>query len=207
MRSMWLWGTLGAAMLSACAGVTTGVRATPDADLAQGEHTYALAPAPLPDADGRATHYAAFVTQALARRGFATAPVQTAHYRVSLAYDTHVAAVRVTRADCAESGATCDAAEKDDGIDAPAAWFGSRAYVHSLTLRFFDRTTGREVYKVRAAKRDGDAEPDRAMPYLVESALARVPFTGERDWEVKLRGGDAGAGATPDVVAVEPVRK
>ncbi|WP_183085328.1 DUF4136 domain-containing protein [Trinickia fusca] len=205
MRSTWLWATLGVAMLSACAGVTTGVRATPGADLAPGEHTYALAPAPLPDADGRTAHYAVFVTQALARRGFATAPAQTAHYRVSLAYDTHAAAVHVTHIDCAASGATCDAGDKDEDVDAPAAWFGSRAYVHSLTLRFFDRASGREVYKVRAAKRDGDAELDRAMPYLVESALARVPFMGERDWEVKLRGGEEGA--TPSIAVVAPARE
>jgi hypothetical protein len=82
--------------------------------------------------------------------------------------------------------------------------FGGRAYQHALTLRFFERSSGQEVYKVSAASSDRDADPLHAMPVLVKSALAKFPFDAPPDWRVKLRTDQAGG--VPEVVSLKPVQ-
>ncbi|MDI7066128.1 hypothetical protein QMO17_33330, partial [Klebsiella pneumoniae] len=89
-----------------------------------------------------------------------------AHYLLSIAYATRPAAVGVGTKDCAPG--MCERSP-----EAPFSLFGGRAYQHTLTLRFFERASGREVYKVSAASSDRDADPLHAMPLLVKSALAR----------------------------------
>lgn len=213
MRSILILSTtvaaMGAAMLPGCADVRSDVHVSmpsvPSAPsgFGDGERTYALARQPLraTDANPLDAECESLVQQALGRRGFAAAPTGGARYRLSVAYDTHAAAVGVADEDCA-AGGDCGERAKE-----PFAWPGVRTFVHSLTLRFFDQTSGREVYKASASSRDRDAGSGDAMPYLVESALARVPFAGAGDghWAVKLRRGEGGA--APGLVAVVPVRQ
>jgi hypothetical protein len=73
-----------------------------------------------------------------------------------------------------------------------------------LTLRFFEQTSGSEVYTVSAVSEDHDADPLHAIPYLVKSALAQFPFADHADWRVKLRA-DAADGS-PKVVSMKPVQ-
>jgi hypothetical protein len=49
-------------------------------------------------------------------------------------------------------------------------------FMHGLTIRFTDRASGREVYKVTATTTSGSPSLVRAMPYLVRSALADFPL-------------------------------
>jgi len=43
------------------------------------------------------------------------------------------------------------------------------------------------------------------MPYLVESALAHLPYPADCRWRVKLR--DRNDGAVPDVVAAQVIER
>lgn len=162
------------AVLTGCAGTETAVRVRSVPGFGPGERTYALAD-PLPDATDRKDdeRFASAIARRLAVLGYVAAPMDTARYRVALSYDTHPAAVTVVDARCAG----------DEPCGAPAplrapgfVWPGAKTYVHSLTLRFFDRADGREVYAVSASERDREPHADHAIGYLVVGALARVPF-------------------------------
>jgi hypothetical protein len=86
----------------------------------------------------------------------------------------------------------------------PFSLFGGRTYQHSLTLRFFEPTSGDERYKVSAVIADRDADPSHAMPLLVKSALAKFPFDAPPDWRVKLQ--QDNASGVPTVISVKPLR-
>jgi hypothetical protein len=70
-------------------------------------------------------------------------------------------------------------------------------------MRFFERKSGQEVYKVTVTKSDRDADPLHAVPYLVKSALARMPYAGNRDWRVTF--GNVETGRAPGIESVSPV--
>jgi hypothetical protein len=98
----------------------------------------------------------------------------------------------------------CAPAACERSPDAPFALFGGRVYLHALTLRFFERSSGEEVYRVSAASSDRNADPLHAMPALVKSALAKLPFDAPPDWRVKLRAGKTGE--VPEVVSLKPLK-
>jgi hypothetical protein len=78
-----------------------------------------------------------------------------------------------------------------------------RTWRHSLTLRFFDQASGHEVYKVVVTICDSDSDPQHAVPYLVKSAFAQLPFAPYRHWRVMLHKRVAGD-ESPELVSVEP---
>jgi hypothetical protein len=192
---------LGAAVLSAaltgCAGVSADVQASNRGGEWQGARTYTLARTPSQDASADHTHYEATVRAELGKYGFADTPAQDAHYLLSMAYDTRLVSIGVKAGDC--TGGDCSGSTR-----ATFPWFGRRSYQHALTLRFFDKAEGQELYKVSATSDDHDAEPLHAIPYLVKSALARFPFDGHPDWRVKLRVDEASG--EPRVVSVKPLQ-
>ncbi len=190
--------------LAGCAGVTADVAATgalPAAAASSQAVAYRFAPTPAQADAGEILPYEALLSDGLAQRGFKPGAPEAARYLVSVAWETHPAEVKVLDAGC---GAGCTPAE---GPSLP--WFG-RPYVHTLTLRFFALPDGGEVYKVSAAKRDRNADPREAVPYLVAGALARLPYAGAPQWRVKLKR-PAGAGMAdqapgmPEVLSVSPV--
>ena len=185
------------ASLAGCAGVSTDVRASPVATPLQGEQSYALARSPLQGGNPDHTEYETLIRAELGKYGFADVTQQRAHYLLSIAYDTRLAAVGVGSADCAQEGCSSPG-------EASFSLFGRRSFKHSLTLRFFEQTHGQEVYKVSVVSQDHDADPQHAIPYLVKSALAQFPFADHPDWRVKLRADAAGGG--PQVVSVKPVQ-
>jgi hypothetical protein len=185
------------ASLTGCAGVSTDVRASPAATPMQGEQSYTLARSPLQDGNPDHTEYETLIRAELGKYGFADVARQRAHYLLSIAYDTRLAAIGVGSADCAQEGCSSPG-------EATFALFGRHSYKHSLTLRFFEQTNGHEVYKVSVVSQDHDADPLHAIPYLVRSALAQFPFADHPDWRVKLRADAAGGG--PRVVSVKPVQ-
>jgi Domain of unknown function (DUF4136) len=200
------------ASLSGCAYVQTDVRVSGAPGQLEAGRTYRLAHTSPQAADPIHARYEARVREALAGYGFvevspdATTP---AHYRVSIAYDTHPVAVGIREADCGSDGADLAAGKGADPVGCvplevrPVAGHGS--YVHAFTVRFFDWAAGQEIYKVTTVERDDDKDATSATPYLVKSAFAKLPYAEHPDWHVKLH--EAGAQGGPEVVSVAPFTK
>lgn len=190
------------ASLAGCAGISADVHALGPANSAvvlRSGSTYTITRMPLQEGSADHLQFEALLRDELARRGFVDATAdQPAQYLLSIAYDTRLAEIGVGVKDCAPRDCA-------PGPGAPFSLFGSRAYRHSLTLRFFDRASGEQRYKVSAVTVDRDADPLRAMPALVKSALAKFPFDAPPDWRVKLRVDQTGT--APEVVSVKPVQR
>ncbi len=206
-----------AAALMGCAGNETAVRASAMRDFGTGQRTYAFASdaALATDVEQGGTvdtaetnGYGAAIARRLAGLGFSAAPVDAARYRIAISHDTRPASVGVDYPHCAD-GAPCGAATLAPGLQ----WPGRKAYIHSLTVRFFDRTDGREVYKVSVTKRDRAPDARGDIDDLATSALARLPFaqaetdTTDRvrktDWKVTLS--KSGADAAARVTRIAPL--
>lgn len=203
MRSVWIMMCLVAAALTGCA-VKSDVRASLSsaADLTAQPRTYVLSHAPYPAADGVRAQYESVVAESLNRHGFVVAGADEARYRLSVSYETHEQSIAAGGSVCSAGGDCGDAGKRsnDDGEDHEGgptllSWPWQHTFVHSLTLRFFDRASGRELYKVSATNRDHEASPLVSLHYLVESALARLPYPTDGLWRVKL-GGEAGTPPT-----------
>lgn len=203
MRSVWIMMCLVAAALTGCA-VKSDVRASlwSAADLTAQPRTYVLSHAPYPAADGVRAQYESVVAESLNRHGFVVAGADEARYRLSVSYETHEQSIAAGGSVCSAGGDCGDAGKRsnDDGEDHEGgptllSWPWQHTFVHSLTLRFFDRASGRELYKVSATNRDHEASPLVSLHYLVESALARLPYPTDGLWRVKL-GGEAGTPPT-----------
>ena len=204
LLSMCLLPMLGA--LAGCAGATIEIVASgglpgPGAVAANAPATYHLAPTPAQTDAGEILPYQTLLRDGLAQRGFLAGAPEAARYLVSVAWATRPAGVKVIERDC---NGGC---EPTEGPAFP--WFG-RPWVHTLTLRFFALPDGAEVYKVSAIKRDRNADAQRALPYLMAGALARLPYAGAQQWRVKLKS-PTNAGASdpapemPEVLSVSPV--
>jgi hypothetical protein len=203
-----------AAALTGCAGIETTVRARSAPDFGAGERTYAFADNPAAAAGGDDAAYTPAVARRLAQLGYVAAPAATARYRVALSHDTRPASVSVAYTRCA-GGPPCGTAEPPRAPGFP--WPGLKTYVHSLTLRFFDRADGREAYEVSVAKRDRERNGQGVVDDLVAAALARAPFESGRHtaqgdgasgndptaWKVRLR--ENGPDAPPSVTRIVPL--
>ncbi|CAB3751465.1 DUF4136 domain-containing protein [Paraburkholderia solisilvae] len=185
-------------LLAGCAGVRTEVLTSQTQNDLRLEHSYVIARSPLQEASSDQARYEALVRRELGRYGLVDAAAGQAHYVLSIAYDTRPASVAIDAGDCAE--ASCRNTDS-----ARFLWF-NRSWKHTLTLRFLDPASGDEVYKVSATSRDGDADAQRAAPYLVKSALAQLPFAQHRHWRIELRPA-AVPNDTPSLVSVKPVQQ
>jgi hypothetical protein len=183
------------ALLAGCAGVTTGVEtqgALPAAH--QPPASYRLERTAAQQALPVAPPYEAALRDALAQHGFVPA-AEGAKYLVSVSWATRPADIEIGTDDC----------RQDCLPPTPPLfpWFG-RQYLHQLTVRFFALPDGAPVYKVTAVKRDRDADAQAALPYLVASALAKLPDAGATPWRVKLDDAPVASRALPRVVSVAP---
>ncbi|WP_174910798.1 DUF4136 domain-containing protein [Burkholderia diffusa] len=199
MRKEWAATALAVALLTGCAGVTTGVSALgqPTA-FESGAHDYDFVRTAAQADDAEYRQIETLVRDELAHRGFDAQPGQAARYRLSIAYATQPASVAATADQC---GAASSACVTVDGPAPLALPFAGKVYRHVLTLRFVDAKSGADVYRVSASMRDRDAGTQRAAPTLVKSALAKLPFEQGDGWLVKMKKDDAGA--MPSVVSVK----
>ncbi|RKE39081.1 uncharacterized protein DUF4136 [Paraburkholderia sp. BL23I1N1] len=197
VKAILICAVLVAASLTGCAGLNADVHTANPSAVLQGERTYTIARMPSQDASVDHPQFETLLRDELAKNGFTDTAGQSAHYLLSIAYDTRPATVSVGAKDCALG--TCERSPEP-----PFSLFGGRAYQHALSLRFFERSSGQEVYKVSAASSDRDADPLHAMPLLVKSALAKFPFDAPPDWRVKLRTDPTGG--VPEVVSLKPVQ-
>ncbi|WP_025600611.1 DUF4136 domain-containing protein [Burkholderia sp. WSM2230] len=198
VNAILICAVLAAASLAGCTGMHADVHTATPASALPGERTYSFARMPTQGADSAHAHFETALRDELAKQGFADTADRPAHYVLSVGYETRPAEIGVDRSDC-----TAGDCGRQSG--APFSLFGARLYRHMLTLRFFERASGREVYKVSAASTDRDADPLRATPALIKSALAQFPFGAPADWRVKLRMNEARG--IPDVVSVKPLEK
>lgn len=196
MKALLVCAALAAVSLAGCTGLHADVHTATPASALPGERTYSFASMPTQGEGSAHAQFETAVRDELAKQGFAETAGRSAHYLLSVGYETRPAEIGVGRSDC-----TADDCGRPHG--APIALFGARLYRHTLTLRFFERENGREVYKVSAASTDRDADPLRAAPALATSALAQFPFGAPADWRVKLRMNEARG--VPDVVSVKPL--
>ncbi|KVD54828.1 hypothetical protein WI87_24360 [Burkholderia ubonensis] len=202
MKHEWAAAALAAALLTGCAGVTTGVSAVgqPDA-FASGAHGYGFVRTDAQAGDEQYRQIEALVHDELARRGFDAQPLKDARYRLSIAYATQPAAVAATAERCGGASSACVA------VDGPAPFglpFAGKVYRHVLTLRFVDAKSGADVYRVSAALRDREPGTRHAAPALVTSALAKLPFEVGGGWLVETKTKKDDAGGMPGVVSVKP---
>lgn len=191
MRSLWFIICFIAAALGGCAvrsDVAASLSSSASADFGAGSRTYAFSRAAYPAVDEATREYESAIAESLRRHGFLAASEAEARYRVSLSYETHEQSIAVGSGGCS-TGSDCGGPTMEGG-EGPilVTWPWQRAFVHSLTLRFFDRTNGSERYKVSATYRDHEPSAREALPYLVESALARLPYPADGRWRVKLPG-------------------
>ena len=198
-----LCAALAAASLTACAGLSADVHTvsadgTDHAGALQGEETYSLARTQSQDDSADHPQAEKLLRDELAKHGFTDTAGKPAHYLLSIAYGTRPASIGIGGADCAPA----DCAAGGNGLG--ALLFG-REYQHALTLRFFDYASGTERYKVSAVFTDRDADPLHALPLLVKTTLAKLPFDASADWRVKLSI-DKTSGM-PNVESIEPLRR
>jgi hypothetical protein len=182
--------------LAGCAGVRTDVQSSQPPENLELRHSYSIARSPVQDDSPAQSHYEELIRGELGRNGLIDAAADRATYLLSISYDTRPASVLTGPDEC--NGTPCRQAGTTRLLS-----FG-RTWRHSLTLRFFDPASGDEAYRVSATSRDGDADPQHAVPYLVKSALAKLPFAQHAHWRVKLKPGEAAADE-PKLLSVEPV--
>ncbi|MGF6963005.1 hypothetical protein OKW43_000010 [Paraburkholderia sp. WC7.3g] len=198
-----LCAALAAASLTACAGLSADVHtvSASGADrnvTLQGEQTYSLARTQSQDDSADHPQAEKLLRDELAKHGFVDTAGKPAHYLLSIAYSTRPASIGI-------GGKDCVAADCGAGSDGLGALLFGREYQHALTLRFFDFASGTERYKVSAVFMDRDADPLHALPLLVKTALAKLPFDAPADWRVKLSI-DKTSGV-PNVEAMKPLQR
>lgn len=186
---MWKrWGmavlALASLMLAGCATtISSQVTAFGTAPGFDGPRTYALTR----DADQQNNQehatYEAWLRNRLAGDGFSEAGEKTAHFLIGMRYGIQQQTVRVTEP------------VYDPMFVGPGPWmrpwgwygapyWGPPAYVQrdypvalkGLQLRFTDRATGKEVYRVSAETDDGGTSLASTMPFLIDAALKQLPF-------------------------------
>lgn len=203
MKVLWTGAALAAALLSGCASVTTGVSASAAPGALAGARTYDFARTATQAGNADYLRVETLVRGELAQRGFEETAGTQARYRVTIAYATQPASVALTMPGC--GGAQQPACVAVDGPAPFGLPFAGPVYRHVLTLRFIERSSGGDAYRVSAAVQDRHPDALLAAPVLVRSALARVPFADGGGWLVETKKRDADD-AMPGVVSVKPAR-
>ncbi|WP_233835370.1 DUF4136 domain-containing protein [Paraburkholderia sp. ZP32-5] len=200
-RIFHLCTALAAASLAGCTGLSADVHTgqTDHAAVAlQGEQTYAIARTQPQQDSADFPQAEKLLRDELTQHGFVDTAGKPAHYLVSMAYSTRPASIGIGGSECAPA----DCARGSDGLG--AMLFG-REYQHALTLRFFENASGAERYKVSSVFVDRNADPVHAIPLLVKTALAKLPFDEPADWRVKFSV-DKVSGAT-NVESMKPLQR
>ncbi len=192
-----------AAALGGCGTLTTGVSVAgaPGGAVASGAG-YAFARTDAQGDDADYTRVETLVRNELAARGLVEQPLAQAAYRVTLGYVTQPAGVAVATEGCGGKAPPCVAVDGAAPFGLP---FAGKVYRHTLTVRFVDAKTGAVAYRVTAAVQDRHGEALEAAPVLVQSALLRVPYTGD-GWVVRSKEDGEGAARALRVLSVKPAQ-
>ncbi len=204
MGKRWALATLAvvSVLLAGCAStVTSQVTAFGDAPGFDGPRTYALVRTPEQQNNQEHATYEQWLRTRLAGDGFSERSSSSAHYLVGMSYGITQQIMRV-------------AEPVYDPMFGPGPWgpwgpwgrpwggygypFGAPpAYVQrdysyglaGLQLRFTDRASGKEVYRVQANTSDAGTSLASAMPYLIDAALKQLPLPSGRTINVEQKVG------------------
>ena len=202
MWKKWGMATLVAAsaMLAGCAStVTSQVTAFGDSPGFDGPRTYALTRTPEQQNNQEHATYEQWLRNRLAGDGFSEQSASSAHFLVGMSYGISQQMMRV-----AEPAYDPMFAPGPWGPwGRPWGWYGNPywgagpAYIErdypyalkGLQLRFTDRASGKEVYRVSAETSDGGTSLASTMPYLIDAALKQLPFPSGRTVNVEQKVG------------------
>ncbi len=201
MWKRWAMATLAVAsvLLAGCAStVTSQVTAFGDSPGFEGPRTYALTRTEEQQNNQEHATYEQWLRMRLAADGFSEQSPSSAHYLIGMSYGITQQMARVTE-------------PAYDPMFAPGPWgpwgrpwgwygypygpppvYVQRDYPYALTglqLRFTDRASGKEVYRVQANTSDGGTSLASAMPYLIDAALKQLPFPSGRTVNVEQKVG------------------
>ncbi|APD13586.1 hypothetical protein RO07_00615 [Pandoraea pulmonicola] len=184
-------------LLAGCAStVTSQVTAFGDSPGFDGPRTYALTRTAEQQNNQEHATYEQWLRARLAGDGFREQSSASAHYLIGMTYGISQQVMRV-------------AEPVYDPMFAPGPWgpwgpwgrpwgwygypYGAPpAYVQrdypyavaGLQLRFVDRASGKEVYRVQANTSDAGPSLASAMPFLIDAALKQLPFPS--GWTVNV---------------------
>jgi hypothetical protein len=192
--------------------VQTQVTAFSDWTGTDATRTYAFARSPEQQNSIEQSTYEAQVANELSKYSFRAAPEASARYKVELAYSIRGDVMTVRQPVYYDPwpmygpygrpywGPWGGWGPYGPWGPGPASYVDQTfpIYVHALQIRMTDRASGREVYKVTAMNSGGEASLIRAMPYLIQSALADFPLGNGTVRTVKIPLGGSG-GATNEV--------
>jgi len=201
MWKRWAMATLAVAsvVLAGCAStVTSQVTAFGDSPGFEGPRTYALTRTAEQQNNQEHATYEQWLRTRLAGDGFSEQSPSSAHYLIGMSYGITQQMMRV-----AEPAYDPMFAPGPWGPwGRPWGWYGypygpppayvERDYPYALTglqLRFTDRASGKEVYRVQANTSDGGTSLASAMPYLIDAALKQLPFPSGRTVNVQQKVG------------------
>lgn len=184
---MWKrWGmatlALASLLLGGCATtISSQVTAFGTSPGFDGPRTYALTRSPEQQNNQEHETYEVWLKTRLAGDGFSEASEKSAHYLIGMNYGITQQMARV-------------AEPAYDPMFMPGPWgrpwgwgypyWGPPSYVvrdypyalKGLQLRFVDRASGKEVYRVSAQTSDGGTSLASTMPYLIDAAFKQLPF-------------------------------
>jgi hypothetical protein len=108
------------------------------------------------------------ITHEMEVRGWSKAPLDSAHYRLTVTYATRPINVNVL----GECGRGVDLCEVDKESEANRETVGGgHRYVHTLTIRLLDMRKGAWTYKVVCDAYNDDPDQTRVLAHLVKSAV------------------------------------
>lgn len=199
MWKRWGMATLAvvSVLLAGCAStVTSQVTAFGDSPgLFDGPRTYALTRAAEQQNNQEHATYEQWLRARLSGDGFREQSSASARYLIGMTYGISQQVMRV-------------AEPVYDPMFAPGPWgpwgpwgrpwgwygypYGAPAYIQrdypyavaGLQLRFVDRASGKEVYRVQASTSDAGSSLASAMPFLIDAALKQLPFPS--GWTVNV---------------------
>ena len=186
-------------LLAGCAStVTSQVTAFGSAPGFDGPRTYALTRTAEQQNNQEHATYEQWLRNRLAGDGFSEQSPTSAHYLIGMSYGITQQVMRVTE-------------PAYDPMFTPGPWgpwgrpwgwygapFGppptyvQRDYAYGLAglqLRFTDRASGKEVYRVQASTSDAGTSLAAAMPFLIDAALKQLPFPSGRTVNVQQKVG------------------
>lgn len=206
---------LGALWFAGCTTyVQTQVTAFSDWTGSDATRTYAFARSPEQQNSIEQSTYEAQVANGLSKYSFRAAPEASARYKVELAYSIRGDLMTVRQPVYYDPwpmygpygrpywGPWGGWGPYGPWGPGPASYVDQTypIYVHALQIRMTDRASGREVYKVTAMNSGGEASLIRAMPYLIQSALADFPLGNGTVRTVRIPV-DGSGGAANEAVA------
>lgn len=182
-------------LLGGCAStVTTQVTAFHDENVFDGQRTFAFEHTKARDNNLEQKTYEGWLRDRLDTEGFSERSARDAHYLIGMNYGVRQQFVRVSQPvydPMFGPAVPWGPWYRPWGFYDPWYW-GPPMYVQTsvpvavkwLDLRFLERSSGKEVYRVSSQTTDGGSLAS-AMPYLINAAFSQLPLPSGRTMTVE----------------------